>query len=233
MNFFRKNNQSQAKNKAEDDIARENGNEKLWYFDRSADLLFQRKILIIINVIGLIAIIGLVISIFKISSLRKFEPFVIKIDENTGSTSVVKPIDREFLDSKENLTRYFIKKYIIAREGYNPVDYGSYSAKVIRSFSSSNVYSQYNGYIKVPENNLEKKYGDKYSTFVTIKSWSKLGPNKYIVRFDVTESTTSIVYNKVAIVDVTYITTEVSEDNFDINPAGFLITGYNVSDDRS
>lgn len=211
-----------------------NSTESNWYTDRSRELLFQRKVLIYLNIGGMILISILAFLILKMSQLRRFDPLVVKIEENTGQVSLIKPIDRSFLDSKENLTRYFVKKYLIAREGYNEVDFNGYANNIIMSLSSENVYSQYLGYIKSPENDPVKKYGDRNSTYVTIKSWSKLDNTKYIVRFSVTEAlgnTDSV--NKVAVIEVAYLERQITEKEADINPVGFTVVGYKVSDDNS
>ncbi len=213
---------------------KDNSLESNWYNDRSRELLSQRRILIYLNLFGIVAIVILVFITFKISQLRRFDPLVIKIEENTGQVLLVKPIDKSFLDSKENLARYFIKKYITTRESYNHVDFNDYAKSIIASLSSENIYSQYLGYIKSPENDPTKKYGDRNNTYVTIRSWSKLDNNKYIVRFSVTETLGNVdTFNKVAVIEMAYLDRYISDQESDINPVGFTVVGYKVSDDNS
>lgn len=204
------------------------------YGNRVIEILKHRTILIYLNFVCLIAIILLIIAIYKISELRHFDPFVIKIEESTGNTSIIKSVDKEFLSTQESLTRYFIKKYIIARESYNMVDYTEYSQNIIRSFSNSNIYNQYLGFILKKENNLQEKYKDKNSTYITIKSWSRLEQNKYIVRFIIKETSEQMLeINKVAIIEIDYVPSLITDSDLNINPVGFQVIGYNVSDDTN
>lgn len=41
------------------------------------------------------------------------------------------------------------------------------------------------------------------------------------------------VFNKIAIVDIDYVAMELKDDERDINPVGFQVTGYRVDNDNS
>ena len=195
-----------------------------------SSLTLQRKILIALNLFILLCISAVSIAIYLMTKNKSFEPFVISIDDYTGESYVVEPSNKEFLESKENLAKYFIKKYLVAKEGYNFATYNTYSAQVIRSLSSSNVFTQYLGYISNPENDLFKKYGEANATYIEIKSWSRLSNNKYLVRFNVNEMAQNMYsVSKVAILEIDYV--PVGTDNMDINPVGFRVRSYSVSND--
>ncbi|MFO1130022.1 MAG: VirB8/TrbF family protein [Rickettsiales bacterium] len=225
MNFLQSDNKKNIQNK----------NTKVeFYNNRTIEILKSQRVLIYLNFLCLIVIFGLSIGIYKISQLRQFEPFVVQIEESSGQVSVIKSVDKEFLTTQDSLTRYFIKKYIIAREGYNIVDFEGYSRSLIKSFSDRNIYSQYLTFISNKENNPKLKYGDRNSVYIEVKSWSKLEKNKYIVRFDIKEMAEDItIKNKIAVVEVDYIPSNITEDQLDLNPIGFLVTGYNSSDDMN
>lgn len=205
---------------------------KSWYEERYDVLIVQRNMLSFFFAVALVGIVLSVIAVLKISTSKEFEPFVISIEEKTGLTTVVKPLSQEILLSDRSLTQYFIKKYVAARETYNIADFNSESRSTVRVLSNNNVYWQYIGYLK--DNDFSKKYGDKNSTYLTVKSWSQLEKNKYIVRFTITETQGEMKsYNKIAVVVVDYITIQLTPQELDINPIGFQITAYKVDDDNS
>jgi type IV secretion system protein VirB8 len=81
-------------------------------------------------------------------------------------------------------------------------------------------------------------YGQTNTTYLTVKSWSKLESkteqNTYIIRFSVTETAgNKKIYNKIAVVSYAYIPMELTDAERDINPVGFQINGYRVDDDNS
>ena len=119
-----------------------------WYEERFDKITVQRNILFVLLLILLTLSIISIIVVAVIVNSRQFDPFVIQIDESTGMAKIVNPISSEILDGNEALARYFIKKYVIARETYNPVDFDTEARKTIRLLSSSAIFWNYLGYIK-------------------------------------------------------------------------------------
>lgn len=205
-----------------------------WYEERYDAAIVQRNILGILFAVAIVAVIISIMAVTKISISKKFDPFVIQIDDSTGAAKVVTPVTEDVLSRDDSLTRYFIKKYISARESYNPVDFTSLAQNTVRLLSSTQVFWEYRSYINNKDTNPVTRYGQNNTTYITIKSWSKLEDSKYVVRFSVHETTGSMkVYHKIAIVQVAYVAIELTEDERDINPIGLQITGYKVDDDNS
>ena len=165
---------------------------------------------------------------------KRFDPFVIQIDDTTGMAKIVNPINSSVLGGNEALAQYFIKKYVIARETYNPVDFETEAMKTIRLLSSSTIYWLYRGYLKNNEVNPAVKYGQKNTTFLIVKSWSKLDEKKFILRFSINETAgNKQVFNKIAVIEFDYLPMELTDSERDVNPIGFQVTGYRVDDDNS
>ena len=204
-----------------------------WYSDRYETVVSQRNLLIVFSVLLFVAIIVSVAVVGKVSTSKSFSPFVIQIEERSGSAKVVNPADSNLLSGNESLTRYFIKKYVVARESYNPVDFESNIKKVVRLFSVPQVYRDLMGYIKNPEIDPSIVYAQKNTTYVKINSYNKLD-DKYFVRFSVIETGgAKNVFNKVATISVEFRAMELTDEEKDINPVGFQVTGYGVADDGS
>jgi type IV secretory pathway component VirB8 len=123
-----------------------------WYEERSDKIIVQRNLLMILLIIltSFMVIATLVIA-FVVNS-KQFYPFVIQLDDNTGRAAIVSPASSTLLAADDSLTRYFIKKYLVARETYNPVDFTTIARTTVRLFSTSSVYYNYLGFIKNKDN---------------------------------------------------------------------------------
>lgn len=206
---------------------------KNWYSDRYDNLITQRNILALLTIISFIAVVAAIFAVRQISISKSFSPFVIQIEERTGSAKIVNPVNSELLSADESLARYFIKKYLSARETYNPVDFERNTRKVVRLFSAPQVYRAFMSYIRDEQNDPTIIYGQRNETYIRIKSFQKLR-NQYFIRFSVVEKLGNRrVFDKIATVTVEYIPMELTEEERDINPVGFQVTGYRVDDDRS
>jgi type IV secretion system protein VirB8 len=205
-----------------------------WYEERADTLIVQRNILLILSTLLMVAIVASVIAVIFVVNSREFNPFVIQVDNSTGVATIVNPVSSEILEGDEALSRYFIKKYLIARETYNPVNFDTEARKIVRLFSSNSVYYNYLGYIKNKDVDPILMYGQNNTTFLIVKSWSKLEKNKYMVRFSINETAgNKKIFNKIAVVSFAYIPMELTDVDRDINPVGFQINGYRVDDDNS
>ncbi len=205
-----------------------------WYEDRADKLIIQRNVLLILSLLLVILTIVSVFAVIFVVNSKEYDPFVIQIDNTTGVTSVVNPMSSEILNGDEALSRYFLKKYVIARETYNPVDFDSLARKTVRLFSSSSVYYTYLSYIKNKNLDPSIKYAQQNTTFLIVKSWSKVASDKYMLRFSINETDgDKKVYDKIAVVSFAYKPMQLNDDERDINPVGFQVIGYRVDDDNS
>ncbi|MBL3284913.1 Type IV secretion system protein VirB8 [Rickettsiales endosymbiont of Paramecium tredecaurelia] len=207
---------------------------KDWYASRYERALVQRNIALAIVILNIILCCCLLAVTTYVMQSKSFDPFIIQLDNKTGETTVVQLVNNSTLEATESLSRYFVKKYVTARETYNSADFAGYSRNVVRLMSTSDVYWQYVGIVTNKDRNPETLYGTSNSTYLTVKSWSKLAKNKLMLRFALTETAGARrVFNKLAIVDFDYVPTELKEKELDINPVGFQVKGYRVDDDNS
>jgi type IV secretion system protein VirB8 len=205
-----------------------------WYEERYDNITIQRNLLFLLLLVLLcLSIISIGVVAYVINT-KRFDPFVIQIDDTTGIAKIVNPISSDVLSGNEALAQYFIKRYVIARETYNPVDFSTEAQKIVRLLSSNSVFWQYRGYIKNEAVDPTIKYGQKNTTYLVLKSWSKLAEKKYIMRFSINETAGAMrVFNKIAVVEFQYLPMELTEKDKDVNPVGFQVTGYRVDDDSS
>ena len=87
-------------------------------------------------------------TVINVTSSKNVEPFVIEIEEKTEITNVIRPILKEKLSQEEALTKYFIMKYVTARETYSFSSHDYNYKTVVRLMSSSQAYSNFKSFIK-------------------------------------------------------------------------------------
>ncbi len=208
---------------------------KNWYDEKYDRAVTQRNFLLIASFFFLILSLVSVVAVTIIVSSKEYDPFVIQIDESTGAAKVVEPVLDNILDANDSLARYFIRKYVEARETYNPVNFDTQARETIRLFSSSFVYWQYMGYIKNKANDPTILYGQNNTTFMMVRSWSKLdGTKKFMLRFSINETLgQKRILNKIAIIEFDYLPLELTDKERSVNPVGFQVKGYRVDDDNS
>lgn len=205
-----------------------------WYEERYETITVQRNLLFVILLILLCLSVVSIGVVAYVINMKRFDPFVIQIDDTTGIAKIVNPLSSNVLGGNEALARYFIKKYVSARETYNPVDFETLARRNVRLLSTGSVYWSYRGFLRNEEVNPAIKYGQKNTTYMQVKSWSKLAENKYIMRFSIHETAQrKQSFNKIAVVEFEYMPMELTEAERDINPVGFQVTGYRVDDDNS
>lgn len=98
---------------------------------------------------GVGAVIGLagVIAVAGLTPLKTTEPYVIRVDNNTGFTDIAKPIsDSDKTTYGEELDKFWLSKFVIERESYDwQLIQNSYDA--VELMSSPQVFNEYRNYI--------------------------------------------------------------------------------------
>lgn len=234
MQFIKKIREFFASPSTEAKFAGEYSMEKTWSQERFDDLSAQRNLFVAVSVIALLAVSVLVFSAIKLIGAKEIVPFVVQIDDDSGAVTIVNPMGMESITAHDALARYFVKKYISARETYNSVDFDTSARRFIKLTSEQSVYGNFIRFINDPANDPRRKYGINNSTYIKTKSWSKLDGMKYLCRFSVNETAGDMrSFDKIAIVQISYVQMNLTAEEQDINPVGFQVTGYRVDDDNS
>jgi type IV secretion system protein VirB8 len=212
-----------------------------WYADRYTNLLVQRNILFLLLFLVIGVVLYSVYRVSDISSLYKIQPFVVDTDKKSGLTNIVYPSTGKDLISQEALNQYFIMKYIRSREGYCITDYEYNYNKVVRLYSASNIYGEFNRFIKRSPDSPIVIYRDQICTTVNLRSIqffnatdpkSKAVTSSVVVRFTVLDTKDAgIRQYKIASIVYGYAATELSLEDREINPLGFQIYQYRVDEE--
>lgn len=209
-----------------------------WYADKYELMLVQRNIFFLMALVATIALAASIMVVRYVKSTKSIEPFVIEIEERTGVPTVVDPVTIEAYSANDTVVRYFIMKYIRAREEYSPSLYRYNFDTVVRVLSSEGVYySDYKpkfslGNPQSPVNTL----GTAFYKTALLKSIIFPAPGTAQVRFTLqTDNSAGGIYNsadKIVFMQYEFANINMNENERLINPLGFRVTNYKIEDER-
>ena len=209
---------------------------KNWKDDKFQSAIVQRNLLLIGLLLCFILILVALSTIRYLKNTQSIDPFVIEIEEKSGVPTVVKPLSIETYSANESIKRYFIMKYIRAREEYYSETFNRNFNDVVRVLSSSSVYySDYRN--KFGYNNPSSPYNlygsGSYRT-VGLKSIIFPSDTSAQIRINLTVSgQINMVMNKIIYMEFDYFNLNMSEQDRLINPLGFQVTLFRMNDENS
>lgn len=208
-----------------------------WYADRYETAIVWRNLFFLTTVASIVIVFFSVWAVESISTGKTIEPFVIEIEEKSGVTNVVVPLKKERYSTREAVRDYFLVKYVTARETYFPFSADYNYNTVVRILSSSAVYSRFRRLISAGNPNSPIRKGGRYSLDIKISSISYLpqsGDSPGItaqVRFLTFVRGQSQGVRKLATINFDFRDIPMNKEERYINPLGFQVTGYSVSDE--
>ncbi len=213
-------------------------NEFDWFADRYQSLVVQRNISIFLLIIAIICITGTGVSLAIITKSKTIEPFVIEIEKTQGLVTYVNNNSKTIEYSQnEALRNYFIKQYIEARETYDTKNSDYFYYKVVRAMSSDTVYRQFLSILRSGgKSNPINLLANNQQSSINITSITPLKSDTLQIRFVVLgdfANSNSVRVNKVAILEYNYYNIDLDQEKRYINPLGFLVTSYKVSDENA
>lgn len=105
--------------KSKDDLNRYFAEAKAWDFDRAREAARQKRIAYIVAAAGVTF--GMAMLLWHIAApLTSVEPYVIRVDRETGAVDVVTRLNRtREVTVDEAVNKYFLAAYVRNREGWN------------------------------------------------------------------------------------------------------------------
>ncbi len=205
-----------------------------WYEDRYQSLLIQRNLFFIIIVICIALIVVSVVMVGVISNKKEVQPMVIQVEDTTGITNIVNPDSNREWTVNETMNKYFIYKYITARETYNVSTYEYNYNTVVRLMSSSQVYSNFATTLSNQNTSPVIKYGANINTTLAIRSIlfvnSSVGQSVQI-RITITPSNNAPAQRKTLYMTWSYNAINLTFNERMVNPLGFQVLAYSITDD--
>ncbi|MCH9754177.1 MAG: type IV secretion system protein [Alphaproteobacteria bacterium] len=209
---------------------------KSWYADRYESISVQRNMLFFISLIALIATIIAVIFISKVTLSKTIEPLVVEVEDKSGFTNIVNPNEDEKWTTSKSINVFFLVEYLRARESYSVASYVQNYNTVVRLMSSAEVYNQFKNVLNNTDTNPVIKYGANNSTTIKIRSMQFLEStpeeSSAQIRFSIIEEgNQKKQYNKIVSIVWSYIQMDLNFEDRTINPLGFQVKAYSISND--
>lgn len=219
-----------------------------WFNDRYEWVQVQRNMFILISIVLAISVAVMAAGVSFIKSSRTIEPFVIEIEPKTGVPTVVIPKTSQALSEDEAIRNFYVWYYVRMREEYY---FNSYSnmLKAVRSMSEDDVYFEY--WRSVSPNNSQSPYtilGQSGVRTASLKSMifdvkSSKGPDGkesflYIAQLRVrltnkySGGSNENSVDKFIRMEFEMKNLELSPDERLINPLGFYVSQYQITDDK-
>lgn len=207
-----------------------------WYADRYESMSVQRNMLFFISLVALITTIISVIFISEVTLSKTIEPLVVEVEDKSGFTNIVNPHEDEKWTIDKSVNTYFIVEYLRARETYNVASYVRNYNTVVRLMSSASVYNDFKNILNDPNTNPVIEYGANNSTSIQIRSiqFLKSTPEESNaeIRFSIVEAGGKKRHlNKIVSIVWSYIEMDLNFDDRTVNPLGFQVKAYSISDD--
>jgi type IV secretion system protein VirB8 len=209
---------------------------KSWFQDKYQFVLVQRNLLAIFTIVSLGASLASVYAVQKLAPLKTVEPFIIQIEEKTGITQLVEPLDKSKISSPEALDNYFLWAYVRARETYHPADQRT-NWENTRIMSSAEVFTQYLNDIS-PNNPVSAAavlagVGTRVLSDPTITYLSNPERKVAQIRFLVEETFKDVQtrYPKIATIEYEYYEIDLKRAERLVNPLGFQVLSYRLDEE--
>jgi type IV secretion system protein VirB8 len=207
---------------------------KNWYADRYQAVIVQRNFLALLTLVSLTVIIFSVLSVVQITNDKTIEPFVVEIEEKTGITNVIRPLAQEKYAYDEVLRRYFIYKYVMKRESYEPLTFESDYFTIVRLLSEGTVYKAFVRDVGANNPNSPVRLGQT-SRLIKIKSITFpktiAGQTGFLAQVHFKSEDKNGSKNRVSTINFIFADLVLTQEERAVNPLGFQVIGYRVDDE--
>lgn len=184
---------------------------------------------------GLISVLS-VGAVIAMLPLKTVEPYVIRVDNATGFTDVVRPIGNAKESYEEKLTRFWLGQFIQAREGYYWTEVEANYGK-LRLMSNAQVFAQYETYIfadtspvRVFEDSMSIKVDNLGTTFLDTPTGvvAQVRLSKTVLGKDGKPAKMYPVTHWLATATFDYKKEIKRQSEEDVNPLGFQVLSYRI-----
>lgn len=204
-----------------------------WYSDRYENAVLVRNFLFLVTIVALLGVAAAVFTVGQLAASKTVEPYIIEVEERTGITTLMNQNSVERFTQQDAVIRYFIWKYIQARENYNVADYEYNYGQVVRLMSSNDVYRTFYQKISGTGEDTPTALGRTMQKKVTAKSTTFLAPKKVQVRvmIETTGGQAPTTAHRIITMDFSFVDLELSMPDRLVNPLGFQVTAYSIVED--
>jgi type IV secretion system protein VirB8 len=202
-----------------------------WYVDRYQSILVSRNRWLVVGIVGLGLATCQGIALLFLMPLKTTVPFLVKEEVSGAVTTVTKLTGDATLTHDEAMRKYFLAKYVMSRETYDPVDLleGYRAVELMSDENEARAFHQ-----AIVANNPTSPivvFGSQAKRFVRIKSIAFLNDNAAQLRFSAIErrgSSPDKNSDWIATVGFGFGKVSAAEADRLVNPLGFAVTSYRI-----
>lgn len=177
--------------------------------------------------------IGLIgcVAVALLTPLKSVEPFIVRVDKNTGAADIVSRLDENTISFDETIDKYFLARYVNYREEYsNAIAFPNYEA--VSLMSTRQVGDAYYAQIN-PKNprSPTQVYGKDGAVEIGVNSISFLAKGVAQVRFTRTErklNADPASTHWIATITYIYVNATMNAKSRLVNPVGFQVLDYRL-----
>lgn len=177
-------------------------------------------------VVGVALLEGLALA--GITPLKTAVPYIVKVDQSTGIIEILEPLKESTVPQDEALLKYWIVKYLMAREQYDIQSFKD-DAYIVSKMSSPKIFNQYSvEYAPSQEDSPYNKYADKATVTINVRDITFLDKDTAVVHVKRTVNMYQEKRESYWIITLSFkfqLTPESESDRF-INPLGFQVTNF-------
>jgi type IV secretion system protein VirB8 len=190
--------------------------------------------------IGCLVITGMAIgAVAALTPLKTVQPFVIRVDNNTGATDIVTTLKHSEKTYGEVIDKYWLAQYIKYRESYDwQTIQTTYDATMLLSAQPiqqefAKIYNSNN------QNAPHKILKDRFKVVVNVKAISFVGQmaqirfDKQLIPLTSDLSKATSPQQLIATVAFDYANQPMQEKDRLVNPLGFQITSYRIDPENT
>lgn len=178
-----------------------------------------------------------IVAVALLTPLKTVEPFVIRVDNNTGYTDIVRPLrDLNETTYGEELDKYWLAHYVIERESYDwQLVQTSYDT--VKLMTENSLFNEYNNYITsaVSPVNLfaeSKKIRVQILSVSFVRNVGQIRFSKQVIDKNGEPDLNIPITYWLATASYDYRYKIEHEQDRRINPLGFQVTGYRVDSEN-
>lgn len=217
---------------------------KHWYQDKYQHVLVQRNVLAIVALVALLVALTSVFAVKRLSPLKSVEPYLLQIDDKTGIVQSVNPAERNVYMANELVDRYFVSRYIYARESYNFTTL-RYNYETVRVMTLPDLFFSFRNSVNPsnPESLAAtfKTMGQRDVKFVSMSyitnpplpngevevTPAKIMQVRILVR-DKAPNTPDTETRYVVTITFEYANLDLNQEEMLVNPLGFRVVNYQI-----
>ena len=172
-------------------------------------------------------------AVAGLTPLKETRPYVVKVDNNTGSTEIVTMMKNQEQSYGEVMDKHWLTRYVQLRESYDWVTIqDNYDAVMLMSSPEIQAaFSKiYNDNPQAPHKVLKNQYKvvAKVKAVTFIGSTAQVRFEKRMVPISGDLNQEIPVQNMIATIGYEYANQPMSEEARRINPLGFIVKSYRV-----